>query len=121
MKRALLFLTIILVIASCREETDSKIIVNVQDTSGTPVENVDVILQGEPTDTIYVSDLANYPLSGITGANGRVEFLFTDFYSTGPDGFTTFQITAVKDTFFSGSGNVILEEGVTTETTVIVE
>jgi hypothetical protein len=122
MKRTLFFLLLILnfIGLSCEKKKDTFVRVYVTDSSGNSVPDANVRLYGQPSDTVYVSEVSLYDLEEVTDSDGKAVFSFSEFYQSGPDGFAILK-AEVTSTLGTGSGLVKLIESETSDISITVE
>ncbi len=117
-------LALLVTTPSCEKEDDTIAEITVVTENGTPVAGAKVRIFGQGTiDQEEVGDIA-IDEEGITGANGLVEFDFTDLYEPGQSGFAILNIeisSARPDTTFGLEGIMKIVEETTNRKTFILE
>ncbi|MCB0774328.1 MAG: hypothetical protein KJZ58_06740 [Flavobacteriales bacterium] len=105
-------------LGSCNKEKDTKAVITVLDTAGTPLYGVLVKLYANPT-TPLQADFSRLNKEGTTSSDGKVTFDYSEFYKRGQAGFAVLDILAEKDSL-SGKGIIRIEEEQTNEETVVI-
>lgn len=117
---SILSILVLMLAASCQKKPDTFVFVYVEDINGNRVAGASVSLRGQPSDSVYVNKLTMYDLDGVTDAEGKALFRFTEFYQKGSDGFAILGVGALSGTQL-GSGLVKLIEAETSEVTIVIQ
>lgn len=112
---ALAIALLVPIFSACNKEEPTKVIISVKTESGSAVSGAKVRLFANPT--YPYGDPHRLDMESTTGADGRAEFDYSDFYEQGQSGFAVLDIEGSKDTLF-GEGIIKVIEEETSEETV---
>ncbi|MDX9752141.1 MAG: hypothetical protein RBT71_13760 [Flavobacteriales bacterium] len=109
---------VIAVLPACNKEEPTKAVVIVKLADGTPASGALVKLHADPPQP--VGDPNRLNKEATTGADGRAEFDYSDFYEQGQAGFAVLDILCTLDSL-TGMGMIKITEEEVSEETVVLE